>query len=525
MSSLTEIEQERLFLTTLTLEEFFDEDEFSKMQYQGFSPFDLLVTLRKRASEKNISEEIHKKNLGWLSALGTMRGTNLTKIQSKTGNEGKNKLKELISIYKVMSKPVGMDDASLSRIAACFARQISDMSHLKGKLFLPVSTDSLTDGFPAGLRVSSAGSLIPSKACWHDPNDFVSFVDAFALHQYHFDKVINPNNKKQSAGSKIKGFVVIQISSKLYSDDIRISHWKGQGLVKHPANSTQIKCKINQNTPSFIHYFLNKNDANSFARYIDIMYPTSETNLCKVKPIDPKHDFNSVDLDVMLTEIKKTAGDDILLDNVVFYIVVVTFPFSIKFSTYHEKFKKSISKAVFSYKHCIAHLVDLNFNDDSKVEMTIETMFKIFISQEDWGISWLSEISKEAERAALYNNNNVELAEFFMKTFTFTPTKWYSHKNFSNVILFQDKGHAKRSLIICPLKQLCFLLMRHTSTSQNPNDIWPELYDIEDLQEDVHAYNNLLTRIGHFLTVIEWSGSATESALACADIHETLYLG
>ncbi|CAH0562877.1 unnamed protein product [Brassicogethes aeneus] len=60
---------------------------------------------------------------------------------------------------------------------------------------------------------------------------------------------------------------------------------------------------------------------------------------------------------------------------------------------------------------------------------------------------------------------------------------------------------------------------------QNPDDIWPEIYDIEDLQEDIHAYNNLLTRIGprmpgHFLTIVEWSGSATESALACSDVHE-----
>lgn len=57
---------------------------------------------------------------------------------------------------------------------------------------------------------------------------------------------------------------------------------------------------------------------------------------------------------------------------------------------------------------------------------------------------------------------------------------------------------------------------------ENRDDIWPPIYDLEDVQTDVHAYNNLLTRVGprmpnHFLTVIEWGGNATESALACSD--------
>lgn len=56
---------------------------------------------------------------------------------------------------------------------------------------------------------------------------------------------------------------------------------------------------------------------------------------------------------------------------------------------------------------------------------------------------------------------------------------------------------------------------------QNPEDIWPEFYDVEMISEDIHCYNNVLTSVGtrlphHFLTVIDWSGSASDSRLLCS---------
>lgn len=150
------------FLQTLSDTDFFDDINFEELAYQGFDPITLLAYLRQRAVSGNVTPDEHKINLTWLAALGTIRGTNLNKIKAKSSPAGIQKLEKMIAIYKLTNKPKAAQDASLGRIAACFAKQISYSAHVKKILKSPVSATELHKDYPIGLAISTAGSLITS---------------------------------------------------------------------------------------------------------------------------------------------------------------------------------------------------------------------------------------------------------------------------------------------------------------------------------------------------------------------------
>lgn len=161
MATQQEKDAAQVFLSSIELDEFFDDVDFDELAYQGFDPILLLVHLKKKAA--SISDAEHSSNLAWLAALGSTRGTNLKKIKGKTVESGVKKLDALSKLYGLKSNPSTSTDPTLGRIAACFARQISYQAYKNGKLVSPVETRFLTDNFPMGLRVSTAGSLIPKE--------------------------------------------------------------------------------------------------------------------------------------------------------------------------------------------------------------------------------------------------------------------------------------------------------------------------------------------------------------------------
>lgn len=225
------VPDEAEFLRNIINEDFFSDVDFNSLQYQGFDPLILLQNLRARAAKGAVSDADHGKNLAWLSALGTMRGTNLDKIAAKSSDSTKSKLLALKGLYLLVKKPVKGEDASLGRIAACFAMQLSYSAHKSGNLRSPVSPGDLPKDFPAGLAVTSAGSLIPKRNSWKSADNYSDFVQAFLYHQYLFDKVINPSERRATPVKNLKDYVAIQIGSKLYNEDERVKHWVGLGVL------------------------------------------------------------------------------------------------------------------------------------------------------------------------------------------------------------------------------------------------------------------------------------------------------
>lgn len=209
---------------------FFSDVKFEGLAYQGFDPEFLIITLRNRANVKGRRDDQFKKDLAFLAAVGTMRGSQLQKIQNKSQTGMVNKLRDMIATYALTAKPTTNESATLPRIAACFARELSKELCKSGTSLKPTIGESkMPIHFPAGLRLSVVGALIPEGDQFANIDDASAMLNGWLYHQKLFDQVINskPANKNKDPKVRlaaVEEFGMIQYSSNLYNKNDRANH-------------------------------------------------------------------------------------------------------------------------------------------------------------------------------------------------------------------------------------------------------------------------------------------------------------
>lgn len=206
--------------------------EVAQMEYQGFSPVLLLRHMWQMAKAKGLSQDDFKADTRTMAVLGLMRGSNTKSIKAKSTPAAIKQIALWEDRYHLTgNKPATSTTVTLVRVASCLARPMSLAIH-SGNLNIEgaVAAASVYAGYPRGMAISSFGSLIPGV-------DSVSeevcstLASAFMLHQYKFDQVINSGKNKQTNINNIKQYTKIQMSSSLYSADVRVQHCVDIGVI------------------------------------------------------------------------------------------------------------------------------------------------------------------------------------------------------------------------------------------------------------------------------------------------------
>lgn len=159
--------------------------------------------------------------------------------------------------------------------------------------------------------------------------------------------------------------------------------------------------KINENTKSQIWLFKTADWGKQFFNYIQLKYPSVEITTFKLEKNDLE--FNAY--------YKK---DDIkhYLETQCIYVVVTTLPFSMKWSTWKEKFCKAIEKsrlyAIYAF-NLISRLPSIkDLDDNDLVKELLICILTTCLEVEEFGIDIDVEIVKEMERTNFNSRHNDE---------------------------------------------------------------------------------------------------------------------
>lgn len=206
-----------------------------KLAFQGFDPILLAAYLKKLATSKGISAQDHSKNMLTLAIVGTMRGSKLSSIASKSSPEAKAWLGQMAGIYNIIStKPTSNISVTLLRIAAiyagCIVRALSSGMDIR----TTVSAQSIHPQFPQCMCISTFASLIPHSL---SEDDGLLLLQAYLYHQYKFDATINT---VPSSLSKLEQYAKIQVMSVLFAEETRVQTLVGAGLLVRASGAVKI---------------------------------------------------------------------------------------------------------------------------------------------------------------------------------------------------------------------------------------------------------------------------------------------
>lgn len=202
------------------------------MQYQGFAPKQFLAHMWARGKAAGLDQEAHMKAVKSMACLGLIRGSKLKKLQTGGNINLQRAIADWVRVYGLKDgKPDGPYVVTLVRVAASLAMMLSKGLHngiagLQGT----IPADGVGVGYPKGMALSNFGALIPTTI---DPESVSLITRAFYYHQYKFDRTSNADVTKQSNKENIVKYANIQVNSDLYSQEQRIAHCRGIGLIEN----------------------------------------------------------------------------------------------------------------------------------------------------------------------------------------------------------------------------------------------------------------------------------------------------
>lgn len=210
------------------------------IQYQGFDPKMFNAYLLALAKENGLTQAEHMRHVRSMACVGTVRGNNLKKLVS----HGTRALVVAVAVWtKVYKLTCGKPyTVTLVRVAASMSRMISTGSH-RGILGLEgaVRPIDIDPGFPKGMCYNNFGMLIPTSL---KTDELAILVDSFYYHQFLFDRQINASAKESTALTDIVKFADIQISSRVYTNEERLSHCKSIGLIVQDPSTRERTCHL-----------------------------------------------------------------------------------------------------------------------------------------------------------------------------------------------------------------------------------------------------------------------------------------
>nr|QXV86662.1 MAG: nucleocapsid [Tibet bird virus 2] len=208
--------------------------DVSKLEYQGFDPIRIYKLLAERAAVRKLTAKEHSNNIKSLAVLGTMRGSNIDRIRKSSLDEAVEWLEQMMSIYNIVpGTPKTNKDITIMRIAAISANMMVK-GIAKGTWIIPTTIDAgdIAEGFPKCMCISNFGAMIPTRGSGVSDPDLLLIKQAFAFHQYTFDRVINSKKPKaQSNRLRILNFINIQAANKLFSNEHRIDILTESGIL------------------------------------------------------------------------------------------------------------------------------------------------------------------------------------------------------------------------------------------------------------------------------------------------------